>query len=130
MDRMDAPPGHPEAHPRAGDSFASSEDLCRSPLRRPADSRRSRGHMSELDAERRRVLAVLHRHGWNATSFQVLEPGFRYWFAYVDTGRAWVAAGAPLTAPGRLPEVAERFRVAARAERRRIAFFGVEERLV
>ena len=93
--------------------------------------------MSELDAERRRVLAVLHRHGWNATSFQVLEPGFRYWFAdddasvaYVDTGRAWVAAGAPLTAPGRLPEVAERFRLDARAEGRRLAFFAVEERLV
>jgi len=93
--------------------------------------------MSQLDAERRRVLAVLHRHGWNATSFQVLEPGFRYWFAdddasiaYVDTGRAWVAAGAPLTSPPRLPEVAEQFRLEARSQGRRLAFFGVEERLV
>ena len=50
--------------------------------------------------ERERVLALLQRHGWNSTSFQILEPGFRYWFdgddacvAYVDTGRAWVAAG-------------------------------------
>ncbi|HET6983586.1 MAG TPA: hypothetical protein VFI53_15695, partial [Myxococcaceae bacterium] len=65
--------------------------------------------MSQLDPERRRVLAVLRRHGWNATSFQVLEPGFQYWFAdedacvaYVDTGRSWVAAGAPLTDPARL----------------------------
>ena len=40
--------------------------------------------MSTLDPERRRVLAVLRRHGWNATSFQVLEPGFRYWFADDD----------------------------------------------
>jgi phosphatidylglycerol lysyltransferase len=70
--------------------------------------------MSQLDPERRRVLAVLRRHGWNATSFQVLEPGFQYWFAdedacvaCVDTGRAWVAAGAPLTEPARLREVAE-----------------------
>jgi len=46
-----------------------------------------------------RVLALLKRYGWNATSFQILEPGFRYWFlgdeacvGYVDTGRAWVAA--------------------------------------
>ena len=65
--------------------------------------------MSQLDAERRRVLAMLRRHGWNATSFQVLEPGFQYWFpdddacvAYVDTGAAWIAAGAPLTTKERL----------------------------
>ena len=51
-----------------------------------------------------RVLDLLRQHGWNATSFQVLEPGFEYWFdadacvAYVDTGRAWVAAGAPIEA--------------------------------
>ena len=93
--------------------------------------------MSQLDAERRRVLAVLRRHGWNATSFQVLEPGFRYWFAdadacvaYVDTGRAWVAAGAPLTAEERFREVAEQFHRHALASRRRVAFFGVERRLV
>ena len=36
--------------------------------------------MPQLDAERRRVLAVLRRHGWNATSFQVLGPAFHYWF--------------------------------------------------
>jgi len=90
-----------------------------------------------LDAERREVLAVLRRHGWNATSFQVLEPGFRYWFAdadacvaYVDTGRAWVAAGAPLTAEPRIREVAERFHRHAQACRRRVAFFGVEHRVV
>ena len=93
--------------------------------------------MSQLDAERRRVDAVLRRHGWNATSFQVLEPGFHYWFAdedacvaYVDTGRAWLAAGAPLTDPGRLREVAERFHRSAVEAGRRIAFFGVEERMV
>jgi hypothetical protein len=66
-----------------------------------------------LGAERRPVLAVLRRFGWNSTSFQVVEPGFRSLFvdddacvAYVDTGQAWVAAGEPLGAPGRLREVA------------------------
>ena len=34
----------------------------------------------ERDGDRLRVLALLKRHGWNATSFQILEPGFRYWF--------------------------------------------------
>ncbi|HET6984646.1 MAG TPA: DUF2156 domain-containing protein [Myxococcaceae bacterium] len=93
--------------------------------------------MSQLEPERRRVLAVLRRHGWNATSFQVLEPGFQYWFAdedacvaYVDTGRSWVAAGAPLTAPARLREVAEAFHRRALEARRRLAFFAVEQRVV
>jgi phosphatidylglycerol lysyltransferase len=94
--------------------------------------------MSEqLDPVRSRVLAILRRHGWNATSFQVLEPGFHYWFAdedgcvaYVDTGRAWVAAGAPLCALERLTEVTERFAAEAGRQRRRVAFFAVEARFV
>lgn len=87
------------------------------------------------EAERGRVLALLRRHGWNATSFQVLEPGFRYWFdgddacvAYVDTGGAWVGAGAPLCPLGRCAEVAERFIAAARQAGRRACLFATEER--
>jgi phosphatidylglycerol lysyltransferase len=87
--------------------------------------------------ERPRVLALLKRHGWNATSFQILEEGFRYWFdgddacvAYVDTGRAWVAAGAPVAAPERLAGVAEAFSRASRAAGRRVAFFATESRFV
>src|SRR5216110_19935 len=84
---------------------------------------------------RERVLALLRRHGWNATSFQVLEEGFRYWFAdddacvaYVDTRWAWVAAGAPLAAPERLGAVAEAFRRAGAAAGRRVSFFATERR--
>lgn len=83
--------------------------------------------MSVLDPDRRRVLAVLRRHGWNATSFQVLEPGFRYWFADDD---ACVAYGAPLTDAHRLREVGEQFHRHALASGRRTAFFGVEQRVV
>src|SRR5689334_16472136 len=85
---------------------------------------------------RRRVHALLQRHGWNATSFQVLEPGFRYWIddgacvAYIDTGAAWVAAGAPITDPERLAEVAARFSAAARDAGRRVSFFATEQRFV
>jgi phosphatidylglycerol lysyltransferase len=88
------------------------------------------------DGERARVLELLRRHGWNATSFQVLEPAFRYWFdedacvAYADTGRAHVVAGAPIAAPGRLAEVTERFLEAARRRGRRVCFFGVEARFL
>jgi phosphatidylglycerol lysyltransferase len=85
--------------------------------------------------DRTRALALLREHGWNATSFQILEPGFRYWFdgpdccvAYIDTGRAWVAAGAPIAPPQLVGVAAQRFVVAAAAQRRRACFFGTEER--
>ncbi|MEY2936187.1 MAG: hypothetical protein RL033_6936 [Pseudomonadota bacterium] len=87
-------------------------------------------------AARERVLALLRAFGWNATSFQLLEPGLRYWFhehgcvAYVDTGRAWVAGGAPLAPEHQLRNVAEAFVQAARAERRSALFFATEERFV
>ena len=83
------------------------------------------------------MLALLRRYGWNATSFQILEAGFRYWFdgddacvAYVETRGAWVAAGAPVCAAERLGEVSARFVAAARAAGRRAAFFAAEARLV
>ncbi|NTX58341.1 DUF2156 domain-containing protein [Myxococcus sp. CA039A] len=86
--------------------------------------------------ERERALELLRRFGWNATSFQVLMPGFRYWFdpagdafvAYVDTGGAWVAAGAPITAPESLPRAVEGFQAAARQAGRRVCFFATEPR--
>jgi phosphatidylglycerol lysyltransferase len=81
------------------------------------------------------VLALLKRFGWNATSFQILEPGFRYWFdgddacvGYVDTGRAWVAAGSPVAAPERFVEVTARFAAAAATAGRRLCCFATELR--
>jgi phosphatidylglycerol lysyltransferase len=84
--------------------------------------------------DRGRVLALLRVHGWNSTSFQVLEPGFRYWFdrdacvAYVDTGGAWVVAGAPIAPRERFAEIANAFAAAARSAGRRASFFGTEPR--
>lgn len=85
--------------------------------------------------ERARVLGLLRRHGWNATSFQVLEDDFSYWFdgdaacvAYVDTGGAWVAAGAPIAAEDRLGDVARAFTAAAARLGRSACFFATERR--
>jgi phosphatidylglycerol lysyltransferase len=84
-----------------------------------------------------RVLGLVKRFGWNATSFQALEHGFEHFWAgndgcvaYVDTGAAWVAAGAPLAEEARLGEVARAFVAAAQAAGRRACFFAVEERFV
>lgn len=85
-----------------------------------------------------RLLELLHRYGWNATSFQAVETGFSYWFdddgdaavAYLDTGGAWVVAGSPIAALDRVAEVAQRFIAAAGRMNRRAVFFAVEPRFL
>src|SRR5688500_7132829 len=60
----------------------------------------------------------------------------RYWFssspegciAYLDTGRAWVTAGAPIGAVEHLGDLGQQFVEAARRAGRRTVFFGVERR--
>lgn len=86
-------------------------------------------------AELSRVLRLLRTCGWNSTSFQVLEPGFRYWLegedaciAYVDTGRAWVVGGAPIASRERFAGVMRSFANAAGAAGRRVCCFGTEAR--
>ena len=81
---------------------------------------------------RQRVLALLRRHGRSTTSFQVLEPGFHYWFAhddacvaYADTGAAWIAAGPPIAAPSDIAATARAFVAHARKNHRRASFFAV-----
>jgi phosphatidylglycerol lysyltransferase len=82
--------------------------------------------------DRERLLALLKRHGWNATSFQLLEPEFEYWFdddactAFVRAGKARVAAGAPIASGERVAEVTRAFVETYR----RVAFFGVEGRIL
>lgn len=83
--------------------------------------------------DRSRALELLRLHGFDVTSFQLLAPGYRYFFdeegfvAYVDTGSAWVAGGGPVAAPGRRPLLANSFAAAAAMSRRRASFFAVGE---
>jgi phosphatidylglycerol lysyltransferase len=87
---------------------------------------------------RQRLLVLLRRHGWNATSFQAVETEFTYWFhpdddaavAYVDTGSAWVVAGAPVASLDRTAAVVTDFIAEAKRCRKRVAFFAVEPRFV
>lgn len=84
------------------------------------------------------VRQAVRRHGYNVTAFQVLEPGFRYWFApggegvvaYVDTGAAWVAAGAPLGPESALCELGRQFEQAAADSGRRACFVATEQRFL
>lgn len=87
-----------------------------------------------LDAAR----AVVLEHGWNTTSFQVLGPGIARSLdartgalvGYVDTGSAWVAAGAPIVAPDQLAGAADAFVAEARRRGRSACFFAVEARFL
>lgn len=93
--------------------------------------------VTDPEQDQLRVLELLRRHGFNTTSFQALEEGLDHWWdagadacvAYADTGRAWVAAGAPIAALDDIAPVAERFVEAARANRRRAVFFASQEHL-
>lgn len=86
--------------------------------------------------EHRRALELVLRHGWNATAFQTLGAGYTYFFhgdgcvAYVDTGSAWVVAGAPIAATESLVETTRAFLHAASQAGRRCCFFGTEERFL
>lgn len=106
-------------------------DPVRVDLSQAMSTPKSRDHEDRL-----RVLSLLKRYGWNATSFQSLEPGIQYWFdetgeagiAYVDTGQAWVVAGAPIAPLERLTELARQFVDRAGQTGRRVCFFATERR--
>mgnify|MGYP003950084381 CR=1 FL=1 len=86
-----------------------------------------------LEDARRLILL----YGWNATAYQLLNPGMVLWFSperdavigYVTHGRTRVVAGAPVCAENRLGAVVDRFHRDARAVRERVCFFGAGERL-
>ena len=87
----------------------------------------------ELEQARRLVL----EHGWNATAYQILNPGIELWFAghgdgvigYVRHGRTRVVAGAPVCSLPRLGAIALEFEAEAAARGERVCYFAAESRL-
>lgn len=77
------------------------------------------------------------RFGWNATAYQILNPGFELWFSreedavagYVDRAGYRVVGGAPVTSRERLAAVASEFEADATKAGRRICYFAAEARL-
>jgi len=97
-----------------------------------------------LSPERKRVRELVLRYGWNATAYQLLNPGLAYWFApdaeavvgYVPAaarpgGRhaAWVAAGGPVCPAEAVGAIATQFEAAAAAAGCRVCWFGADRRL-
>lgn len=98
-----------------------------------AGGRQSRKTMDVTD------LDALKAFGTDAVSFQAVKAGARWWrdapppegtgaaIAYVSCGQSWIAIGSPLADAASKSAAVRRFAVAARANRRRVVFFGVED---
>ena len=84
-----------------------------------------------------RARELVLRHGWNATAYQIINPGIELWFSsefeavigYVRAHNTLVVAGAPICEQQRLAEVALEFEQAALREGKRVCYFGAEARL-
>jgi phosphatidylglycerol lysyltransferase len=89
------------------------------------------------DTRLQRARELVLAHGWNATSYQIINPGITLWFSaagdavvgYVLRHRVRVVAGSPVCAPERLSAVAGEFERDATMHRERVCYFGAESRL-
>jgi phosphatidylglycerol lysyltransferase len=93
---------------------------------------------SGFDSERlRQARELVLRHGWNATAYQIINPGIELWFSsahdavigFVRAHNTLVVAGAPICAQERLADVATEFEQSAYRDGKRVCYFGAEARL-
>ncbi len=97
----------------------------------------AREELADAPGELRRAREIVLRHGWNATAYQILNPGIRLWFSragdavvgYVPARGVRVVAGAPVCSADRLDEVAAEFERDGRFAERRVCYFGAGHRL-
>lgn len=108
------------------------------PLKAPTSSASDDGQ----DVSRARTLALTY--GWNATAYQVVNPGIKHWFTddrealvgfvraglRLPGGRVRVVAGAPVCAPDRLLDVVQAFEAEARRQGEAVCYFGAAGRLM
>jgi phosphatidylglycerol lysyltransferase len=76
-------------------------------------------------------------HGWNSTSYQILNPGMQHWFSaahsavvgYTRRHHMLLAAGSPVCGPEALPSVCGEFEAFAKAQGCGVCYVCAEERL-
>lgn len=93
--------------------------------------------ISEWPEPVRRARDLVMTYGWNATAYQIVNPGIDHWFSavgdavigFVDYGGTRVVAGAPVSSESRLSAVIDEFERASVDEGRGICYFGAEGRL-
>ncbi len=87
--------------------------------------------------ELRQARQLVLDHGWNATCYQILNPGIERWFSqqgdavvgYVRHAGYRVVAGDPICAPARLPDVVEEFEQDTHQRGLWSCYFAADERL-
>ncbi|HKR09768.1 MAG TPA: DUF2156 domain-containing protein [Gemmatimonadaceae bacterium] len=90
-----------------------------------------------LKADREQARKLVLSYGWNATAYQILNPGIDLWFApdcsavvgYVRHGSTRVVAGAPVCALENLDGVASQFIRDAHDSGEHVCYFGAGDRL-
>jgi phosphatidylglycerol lysyltransferase len=84
-----------------------------------------------------RARALVLRYGWNATAYQIVNPGIEHWFSergdavigYVRHYGVRVVAGAPVCDNERLPEVVGEWEREAAEADDRVCYFGAAGRV-
>ena len=84
-----------------------------------------------------RARSLILAYGWNSTSYQIINPGIRHWFAedgdavvgFVLCNNVRVVAGAPICAAERLNEVINEFETDAARQKERVCYFCAEAKL-
>ncbi|NNF57431.1 MAG: DUF2156 domain-containing protein, partial [Rhodothermaceae bacterium] len=97
-----------------------------------------------MSTAKERVRALVLQYGWNATAYQLLNPGIAHWLSpdgasvvgYEPCRRRlggrvtmWVAAGEPVCAPKDVEAAVDSFEAAAHAEGCDVCWFGADARL-
>jgi phosphatidylglycerol lysyltransferase len=88
-------------------------------------------------SQRDRARELVLNFGWNATAYQILNPGIQLWFSragdgvvgFVMASRTRVVAGAPVCDQARLESIAAEFAQDAHLQGQRVCYFGAGERL-
>jgi phosphatidylglycerol lysyltransferase len=87
--------------------------------------------------DNRLARSLVLRHGWNATAYQILNPGIEHWFSargdavvgFVRRHGVRVVAGAPVCAKTRLAEVVSAWEAEAARAGDRVCYFGSAGRI-
>lgn len=93
--------------------------------------------MERSGSQDERVRALVLRHGWNATAYQIINPGMSHWFSrrsdavvgFVRRHGVRVVAGAPVCAKSRLTGVVAEWEGDADQSGERVCYFGAAGRL-
>ncbi|MDP4199724.1 MAG: DUF2156 domain-containing protein [Bacteroidota bacterium] len=89
------------------------------------------------ESHKPRVRELILRFGWNSTCYQLLNPGFEYWFSerhvavvgYVQFSGTRIVGGAPVCADDVINDVVQEFEADARSHGLRVCYFASEARL-